>query len=391
MRSTMALSGVNPSSAQISARLARPDAGQRIEAVGQRLAEHDDVGLDAEMLDRPQLAGAEETHLDLVDHQQDAVAVQHLLELDEEILRRNYVAAGALDWLDVERGIFGLAGLGIPDAVVFALEQALERSYAVEAVFLLAHALRSPEVIGERHELRAVAEMPVAAAITVGRGDRRGAQRAAVIAALEGEHQAFSVRGIAHELERILDRLRAADVEMHADLETELGLGIARDQGGELDLLAMEILARHLRQLVDLPLERVVEPTVAVAEIDRRVPHLQVEVLAPGAVIEKGALAALEQFRRVGVVDRIAMRAIERLELEKLGFLGGRRIGADGALRGELKRRAHRPDPRRHAALAASARRSIVTEWPRPRRNFRTAGERCRHPRNARSDRPWPG
>ena len=187
---------------------ARPDAGQRVEAVGERLAEHEHVRLDAEMLDRPQLAGAVEAHLDFVDDQQDAVAVEHLLELDEEVLRRDDVAAGALDRLDVEGGVFGLAGLGVPDAVVFALEQALELLDAVVAVFLLAHALRAAEVVGERHELRAVAEVAVAAAIAVGRGDRRRAERAAVIAALEGEHQALAVRRVAHELERVLDRLR---------------------------------------------------------------------------------------------------------------------------------------------------------------------------------------
>src|SRR5471032_596522 len=84
--------------------LARPDAGQRIEPVGDRLAKHQYVGRDAEMLDRPQLAGAIDAHLDFIDHQQDAVLVEYLLEVDEEILRRNDIAAGALDRLDEERG-----------------------------------------------------------------------------------------------------------------------------------------------------------------------------------------------------------------------------------------------------------------------------------------------
>ena len=47
---------------------------------------------------------------------------------------------------------------------------------------------------------------------------------------------------------------------------------------GELDLLAMQILARDLRQAVELALQRVVQALVAVAEIDGRVPHLQVEI-----------------------------------------------------------------------------------------------------------------
>ena len=88
-------------------------------------------GCHAEVLDRPQLAGAIEAHLDLVDDQQDAVLVEHLLQFDEEVLRRDDVAAGALDRLDVEGGELRLAGLGVPHAVVFALEQARELLHAV--------------------------------------------------------------------------------------------------------------------------------------------------------------------------------------------------------------------------------------------------------------------
>ena len=40
-------------------RLLRPQPGERVEAVRQRLAEHQDVGRDAEVLDCPELAGAE--------------------------------------------------------------------------------------------------------------------------------------------------------------------------------------------------------------------------------------------------------------------------------------------------------------------------------------------
>src|SRR5262249_46266724 len=185
--------------------------------------------------------------MNLFHHRQDAWGFELLVELDEEVLRRDDVAAGALDRLDVERGVFGLARLRVPHAVVLALEQALELPHAVVPVLLLAHTLRPAETVRERHELRAVAEMTVAPAIAVGRGDRRGAERAAVIAALEGEHQALAVRGVAHELERVLDRLGAADVEMHAALEAEFLLGIACDQRGELDLLAVQVLARGLR------------------------------------------------------------------------------------------------------------------------------------------------
>ena len=122
--------------------------------------------------------------------------------------------------------------------------------------------------------------MAVAAAVAVGRGDRRGAERAAVIAALEGEHQALAVLEIADDLEAVLDRLAAADVEVHAALLAEFLLGIAGDDRRELDLLAVQILRGDLRQRVELAFHGVGEALVLVAEVDRRVPHLQVEVLA---------------------------------------------------------------------------------------------------------------
>ena len=301
--------------------LARPHAGERIEAVGDGLAEHDDVGLHAEVLDRPQLAGAIEAHLDFVDDQQDAVLVEHALQLDEIVRRRNDVAARALDRLDVEGGILGLAGLRVPHAVVLALEQPLELLHAVVAVLLLAHALGAAEVIRKRHEMRAVAEVAVAAAIAVGRGDRRGAERAAVIAALEREHQALALLEVAHELEAVLDRLAAADVEMHAALGAELARRVAADVGRKLDLLAMQVLACHLRQAVELAPHRLVEARIGVAEVDRGVPHLQVEVRAALHVVDVGAFAALEDLRWVGVVHRVAVRAIQSLEGEQLLLL----------------------------------------------------------------------
>src|SRR5262249_27677964 len=137
--------------------------------------------------------------------------------------------------------------LRIPDAVIFALEQALELAHARESVFLLAHALWAAEVIRERQEVRPVAKMAEASAVAIGRGDRRGPERAAAIAALEGEHQAAAIAGVANQLERVLDGLRSADIEMHAALAAELRLGVARDHCGEFDLLTVQVLACHLR------------------------------------------------------------------------------------------------------------------------------------------------
>src|SRR5690242_8698975 len=89
-------------------RLPCPDAGERVETVRDGLPEHQNIRLHAEMLDRPHLAGAIEPHLYFIDHQQDAVLVQDLLQFAEEVHRRHDIAAGALDCLDIEGREFGL-------------------------------------------------------------------------------------------------------------------------------------------------------------------------------------------------------------------------------------------------------------------------------------------
>src|SRR5262249_5187251 len=79
-----------------------------------------------------------------------------------------------------------------------------------------------------------------------------------------------------------------------------------------------QVLARHLRQTVELAPHDRIEAWVAVAKIDRRVPHLQVEEVAPLPVVEERAIATFENLRRVPVVDCIAVRAISGLEREQL-------------------------------------------------------------------------
>src|SRR5262245_9304896 len=82
--------------------LARPHAAQRIQSVGQRLSEDEDVGGDAEVLDRPELAGAKEAHLDLIVDQQHVTLVENLAKSREITWRRDDVAARPLNWLDIE-------------------------------------------------------------------------------------------------------------------------------------------------------------------------------------------------------------------------------------------------------------------------------------------------
>src|SRR5690606_5232810 len=152
--------------------LAGPDASQRIEAVRNGLSEHENVRLYTEMLDRPEFAGSIEAHLDLVDDQQNAVFVENLLQLSEEVRRRDDVAACALNRLDVEGREHGLTRLRIPNAIIFAFDEPGELGYAVTAVLRLAHALRTAEVVREWQEVGPLVEMAIAAAITIGRRDR---------------------------------------------------------------------------------------------------------------------------------------------------------------------------------------------------------------------------
>ncbi len=300
---------------------ARPQAGQRIEAVGQRLAEHHDIRRHAEVFDRPQLAGPPETHLDFIGHHQDAVLVEHLLQALEEARRRDHVAAGALNGFHVERGVFALVGLRVPHAVVFGLEQALELAHAAVGILFRRHPLRATERIRERQEHRALAEVAEAATVAVARRDRRGAQRAAVVAAFEGEHQALAVAGVAHDLERILDRLRTADVEMHAAIQTELLFRVDRDGLGQLDARLVQVLAGHLRQQVDLVFQHVVQTLVGVAEVDRRIPHLQVKERRARGIEHVAAFAAAEDLRRVNIMHGIAERAVLGLVGQQLGVV----------------------------------------------------------------------
>src|SRR3990170_4779470 len=178
---------------------------------------------------------------------------------------------------------------------------------------------------------------------------------------------------------------------MHAALAAELGLGVARDDGGELDLLAVQILAGKLRQPGELARERLVEPAVAVAEIDRGVPHLQVEVGAAGGVVEEAALAALKNFRR-GIVHGVAVRAIEGLELEQLALVDGS-VRLRRAAGGKLKRTAHGSIPPRQPAPRTPdrARRSSGREARSRRPGCRTQGREGRAPGSARRALLWRG
>ncbi len=138
---------------------------------------------------------------------------------------------------------------------------------------------------------------------------------------------------VAHQLQRIFDRLRAADVEMHATLQAELLLRVDGNRLGQLDAGLMQILAGDLRQHVDLALQRVVEALVAVAEVDRRVPHLQIEERHAGGVVHPAAFAMAEDLRRIDVVNGVAKGAVLRLIGQQLRRQESRRLRRSGRKR----------------------------------------------------------
>src|SRR5207244_11847590 len=108
-------------------------------------------------------------------------------------------------------------------AGVLVLEQALELRDAMVLGLLRIAAVRRAERVRVGDELRAVGELAEGLAVAVRGGDRGGAERAAVVAALVGK-LALGPCGLAHQLQRIFDRLRAADVELHAALHAEAAL-----------------------------------------------------------------------------------------------------------------------------------------------------------------------
>src|SRR5262249_40140913 len=146
---------------------ARPQTRERVQAVRERLSEHDDVGAQTEVLGGPELARAEESHLDLVVDDQDLARLEDRLEPLEVAGRRDHVATRPLNHFHEERRVLRLTDLGVPDAVVLAVEEPLELVDAVQAAVFALLAVRATEAVREGHELRAVSEVTVAAAVAV--------------------------------------------------------------------------------------------------------------------------------------------------------------------------------------------------------------------------------
>src|SRR5574337_924219 len=153
--------------------------------------------------------------------------------------------------------------------------------------------------------------MTKAAAISVAGGDLGGSEGPAMVPAHKGHKQGLTGR-IAHQFHRVLDGLGAPDIELHAPSHSEGPQTFGRQPLGHQDLFFVEILARQLGQLIELRLERIHNALIAIAEVYRRVPHLEIQVWFVVAIIEKAALAALKELGNGRVVHCIAMRAILR-------------------------------------------------------------------------------
>ena len=155
--------------------------------------------------------------------------------------------------------------------------------------------------------------MSVATPVAIAGSDGGSAQRASVITALEGKHQVFA-GVIAHQLQRILNGLRATHVEVYAAFYAKALFAVLGDARGHFHFLRVQVLAGELWQAVNLPLQGIAQALVFVTKARRGIPHLQIEVGSPFLVVKVTALAIDKDFRGFKIVYRVAKGAILLLE-----------------------------------------------------------------------------
>ncbi len=200
---------------------ASDDGGER-HAGRQRLADRDEVGDDALVLHGPELAGAPEAGLDLVDDEYDAVLIAEPAQAAEEALGGHDEAALAQDGLDDDGGHVLRRHVG--------QQHLVEARQGVLRQLVGRHADRRPVGIGQRgvedvggEGADPGAQRPVLAV------EGQAQQSAAVEAVLEADDAAPLGEG-AGELDGVLDGLGAA-VE-------ERGFARALEAGGFHQLAA---------------------------------------------------------------------------------------------------------------------------------------------------------
>ena len=178
---------------------------------------------------------------------------------------------------------------------------------------------------------------------------------------------------------------------MHAPLLVPFAPGVLGDRLGKLDLGRMQVLARDLRQGVELLLHRLVEARIGIAEVDRRIPHLQVEVRHAGGVEEVAALAAREDLRRLDVVDGVAERAIAASSARSCASVMAEGLGGKRK-RGRLLRARRQPSATRARAPGRSwRRRGARSPWSRQWSSRRLLAKlRSARPATQKSEAPSP-
>ena len=231
--------------------------GAEGQARGDPLGRDQHVRLDPGVLDRPHPPGPAHARLDLVGHEQDAVALADGLELLEPARGRGDVAALALDRLD-EHGrdlarvdLVAEQGVGEPvDGGVAALgEGQVERAAVAVAVG------------GVQHPGQQRPEPGVVLGLGGGQADR--AVAAAVEGAVEADH-VLAAGGRPGQLQRPLDGLGPGVGEEGPD---RAGHGGGRGQG--LGVLGVdgqvEVAGRVVEQVGGLAADRLDHPGVGVA------------------------------------------------------------------------------------------------------------------------------
>src|SRR6267142_659597 len=147
--------------------LARPDAAQGIQPVGQCLSKDDDVGRDSEVLDGPELPGAIKAHLDLVVHHQNVAFIEDFLQAAKILGRWNDIATGALNGLDVKGRELRLSCLGVPEGVIFCFEVLFKLLETIQPAVLSLLVVRTTKTIWKGDKVCPIGEVTVAAAITI--------------------------------------------------------------------------------------------------------------------------------------------------------------------------------------------------------------------------------
>ena len=271
-------------------------------------------GCHAGMLRREHLAGAADAGLHLVEHEQDPVLVADLPQPLEEPVRRDEIAALALQRLDHDRRDFLRRHV--------ALEQHADviedRAALVGAREQRAIGVGIGDVRDARHGRRESRLLRVLAG-----GQRQRAHRAAVEAAEERDDP-LPARDVARELQRALDRFGAGLAE-----EAHAGLAERHDRGEpfrERGHLLVPVVARDVQELRRRVLHGLDDPRVRVAGRADRDAGGEVEEAVAVHVPGLGAARVRHHER---VVARIGGRGDFRVALDHRARLGPGQLGLE--------------------------------------------------------------